>query len=223
MRTGIRQILEAAPGITVVAEAASGDETVAKVMSSAPDLVLLDITMPGTIATKCIEEILRVSPSTRVLVVTMHDDPLYLRAVLAAGAAGYVTKTAAPSTLIEAIGVVRTGGRYVAAPAAQREMECAPADSPMPVPADADDVDLGRNPDPGPDVDTRVSDLSQREAQVLTLIARGYSYQQIAEQLHISPNSVGTYRSRVALKLGIKSRVEFVRVALELGLTSDAS
>lgn len=197
VRAGLRGLIEAREDLVVVGEASCGKEALAELRRTPVDVVLADITMPDTVATTFIERVLTLSPSTKVLVLTMHDDPLYLRSVMAAGATGYVTKSAAPAELLEGIRAVHQGRTFVAAAMAS------PARPARPVAA------------------ARVSPsspLSTRERQVLALLARGHTYDQVARALRVSVNSVGTYRSRIAVKLGAGGRADLVRAANDLGL-----
>jgi two-component system, NarL family, response regulator NreC len=201
LRAGLRMLIGGQPDMEVVGEAADGEDAVQRVPELKPDVVLMDITMPGIGGIRAIEQIRRVHPETRVLVLTMHDVPAYLRSVLAAGASGYVVKRAADSELISAIrGVHR--GRTVLDPALatrvvqgglRRRSTAAQAAGPASV-------------------------LSQREREVLELVAQGFTNQQIADRLGLSVKTVETYRSRLVEKLGLRSRADLVRYALDSGL-----
>jgi len=201
LRAGLRMLIGGQPDMEVVGEAADGEDAVQRAPELRPDVVLMDITMPGIGGIRAIEQIRRVCPESRVLVLTMHDVPAYLRSVLAAGASGYVVKRAADSELISAIrGVHR--GRTVLDPALatrvvqgglRRRSAAAQA--------------------PGP-----ASVLSQREREVLELVAQGFTNQQIADRLGLSVKTVETYRSRLVEKLGLRSRADLVRYALDSGL-----
>lgn len=197
VRAGLRSLIEASEDLVVVGEASCGKEALAELCRRPVDVVLADITMPDTVATTFIERVLTRSPSTKVLVLTVHDDPLYLRSVMAAGATGYVTKSAAPAELLEGIRTVHQGRTFVAAAMASSVCPARAADR------------ATRSPS---------SPLSPRERQVLALVARGHTYDQIARTLRVSVNSVGTYRSRIAVKLGAGGRADLVRAAHDLGL-----
>ena len=164
-----------------------------------PDVLVLDLAMPGGGSIEAIQRIREMAPKTRVLVLSMHDDSSYLRAVVATGGAGYVTKRAADTELLTAIRSVHAGRMYVDVSLSER---------PPPV------VDPPRTPERAQDP----SVLSDREREVLCLVARGFTNKEIAEQLRISVKSVETYRARVADKLELRSRAEFVRYALETGM-----
>jgi two-component system response regulator NreC len=189
------------PDMAVAGEAADGDEAVRRARELRPDIALVDLTMPGIGGIKTIERIRQECPETRVLVLTMHDVPAYLRSALAAGASGYVVKRAADSELLSAIrGVHR--GRTVLDPAlAARVVQSG----------------LGRRGPTGSGSGA-TAPLSPREVEVLDLVAQGYTNQQIADRLQLSVKTVETYRSRLVEKLGLKSRADLVRYALDSGL-----
>jgi DNA-binding NarL/FixJ family response regulator len=184
--------------LEVVGEASDGDEVVRKVALLRPDVALVDISMPGSSGIKAIERIRAAAPATRVLVLTMHDMPAYLRAALAAGASGYVVKRAADSALLAAIRDVHAGRTALdpelAASVVQGGLRRRGAAAASPPP------------------------LSQREREVLELVAQGYTNQQIADHLGLSVKTVETYRARLVEKLGLQSRAELVRYALDSGL-----
>lgn len=160
------------------------------------DIVTLDLTMPGGSPMALIEDVVRKHPQTRVVVLTMHDDPSYARMAIAAGASGFVVKSAADTELIEAIRTVARGGRHgisVTVAGSKKHATATPGH---------------------PAIDA----LSGREREVLVLIARGHSNQQIADKLFLSVKTVESYRSRLMTKLGLKDRSELTRLALEAGL-----
>ena len=201
LRAGLRMLMGGQPDMEVVGEAADGEEAVRQIPDTRPDVVLMDITMPGIGGIKAIEKIRRARPETRILVLTMHDVPAYLRSVLAAGASGYVVKRAADTELLSAIrGVHR--GRTVLDPALATRV-----------------VQGGlRRRSPAGQAAGPASVLSQREREVLELVAQGFTNQQIADRLGLSVKTVETYRSRLVEKLGLRSRAELVRYALDSGL-----
>jgi DNA-binding NarL/FixJ family response regulator len=201
LRAGLRMLIGAQADMEVVGEAADGEEAVRRAAELRPDIVLLDITMPGMGGIKAIEEIRRRAPATRVLVLTMHDVPAYLRSVLAAVGSGYVVKRAADAELLSALRGVH-GGRTVLDPSlAVRVVQGG----------------IGRR-GPAPGTPVLASPLSQREREVLDLVAQGYTNQQIADRLGLSVKTVETYRSRLVEKLGLRSRADLVRYALDSGL-----
>jgi DNA-binding NarL/FixJ family response regulator len=185
--------------LEVVGEASDGDEAVRKAAALRPDVALVDISMPGSSGIRAIERIREAASATRVLVLTMHDMPAYLRAALAAGASGYVVKRAADSVLLAAIRDVYHG-----------RMALDPA-----LAASVVQSGLRRRGATGAPL---AAPLSQREREVLELVAQGYTNQQIADHLGLSVKTVETYRARLVEKLGLQSRAELVRYALDSGL-----
>jgi len=200
LRAGLRMLVSAQPDMSVAGEAASGAEAVRAVQKTRPDVVLLDLSMPGGGA-ECIERIVKEGPSARVLVLTMHDDPAYARRAVEAGAAGYIVKKAADTELLSAIRSVHGGGTFV--------------DVSMRAPARREPLRSGaRLVEPG-----RVQPgISRREQEVLVFLARGHTNREIAERIRIGVKTVETYRSRLALKLGLSTRAECVEYALATGL-----
>lgn len=199
LRAGLRMLLEVQGDMTVAGEAGDGLEVVQKARELQPDVVLMDLTMPGPHSGEVIRQVLGGSPQTRVLVLTMHDDPAYLASAMAAGAAGYVVKKVADSELLSAIRAVYAGRTF---------------------------VDLTQSldtPSRAPPGDTRAKaehpkNLSRREREVLRLLAQGHSNQQIATQIKVSVKTVETYRARLSEKLGLKGRAELYRFAVESGI-----
>jgi DNA-binding NarL/FixJ family response regulator len=205
VRAGMRALLDPQRDIEIVGEADSGARALAQVQELAPDVVTLDISMPNAVATRVTKQIRRVAPATAILVFTGHEEPFYIHAMLDSGAHGYLSKRASEH-LAEAIRLVHQGERYVChIAAAALEGPEAPASA-------------GEPTDPA--LRRAVSRLSPRERAVLLRIAQGYTYQEIAEQLGIGVNSVGTYRARLAEKLGVKGRRGLVRVGLASGLVA---
>jgi DNA-binding NarL/FixJ family response regulator len=199
LRTGLRMLISSQRDLEVVGEASDAEEAVRKAAALRPDVALVDITMPGSGGIKAIERIRQAAPATRVLVLTMHDLPAYLRAALAAGASGYVVKRAADSDLLAAIRDVHRGRTVLDPGLAARVVQGG----------------LRRRGPAGP---APTALLSQREREVLELVAQGYTNQQIADQLGLSVKTVETYRARLVEKLGLQSRAELVRYALDSGL-----
>ena len=158
--------------------------------------------MPGPPATATIERLVRLDPSPRVLVLTMHDDPVYLRSALQAGASGYIVKKAADVELLNAIRVVHRGGTFVNL---TRPGEEAHGTSPARAPAT-------RRPPVQP------RPLSRREVEVLRLLAQGHTNQEAADRLAVSIKTIETHRKRLSDKLGLKSRAELFRFAVEARL-----
>jgi two-component system response regulator NreC len=200
LRAGLRMLINAQPDMSVVGEAADCNEAIEKVTLLKPDVLTLDLTMPGG-GIKIIERLRQECPQTRVLVLTMHDDPAYLRAVMAAGGAGYVVKTVADAQLLSAIRAVRQGRIVV-----DVNLPAALPSSGVPGPSASS---------PG---STGFAALSGREREVFMLFAQGHTNQQIADRLFLSVKTIETYRARIAEKLGLRTRAELVRYALEVGL-----
>ena len=201
VRTGLRLLLEAEPDLAVLAEASTAAEAVDRVAELKPAVLLLDISMPGGGGIGAIERLRKTSPETRVLMLTMHDDPEYLRVALVSGAAGFILKNAAGAELISAIRTVHQGRTYVdptLAGAALRGILSA-----------AERASAGDNP---------TDRLSPREIEVLRQLALGYTNKEIANRLELSVKSVETYRARVSEKLGLSGRAELFRYALENGM-----
>jgi two-component system response regulator NreC len=201
LRAGLRMLVNAQVDMEVVSEVPDGENAVQEVLETKPDVTLLDLTMPRVGGMKALQEIARNCRGTRVLVLTMHDDPAYLRSALAAGASGYLLKRAVDSELIAAIRAVHRGGIFVDPRLANILVQ---------------DVLAKKGTKAGP---TRpVNILSDRELQVLSLVARGYSSAQIAKQIFVGVKTVETYRSRFAEKLGLRTRSDVIRFAVLMGL-----
>jgi len=193
LRAGLRMLLDAQPDMVVVDEAADGEEAVQRALVSRPDMAIVDLTMPGLSGVQTLERLRRELPATRLLVLTMHDDPAYARVARAAGASGHVIKDSESSELLAAIRAVHRGRIFV---------QLGGSASPP-----ASSAESGRAPS-----------LSQRERQVLEMLARGHTNREIAHQLSLSTKTVETHRSRLGDKLGLHTRAELVRLALDLGL-----
>ena len=198
LRAGLRALLSRQPDMEVVGEAASGPEAVRKVDELQPDVVLMDISMPGAEGIGATAQIRRRHPRVKVLILTMHEDRRFLRAALEAGAAGYVVKRAADMELINAIRTVQQGEGFLHPTMAKYLIE------------EYADTKSSRS--------SEDQLLSDREREVLTLIAEGLSYKEMAGRLGISVKTVETHRERIKEKLNLHSRAELVRYALEQGL-----
>ncbi len=196
VRTGIRRILEDARGVTVVAEASSGEEAVKVAQAHTPDVMLMDIHMPGIGGIEATRKVLRASPRTRVVALTVHGDKPYAVQLLKGGAQGFLTKGCPADEVIKAIRAVHSGQRYIGADVAQ---ELALALLP------------GAETSP---FDT----LSQREMQVLLMLTEGQSIQAISDRLCLSPKTISTYRYRLCEKLGVDNDVELIRLAIRHGI-----
>jgi len=201
LRAGLRMLVNVQADMEVVSEAPDGEKAVQTARETRPDVALLDLTMPRVGGMKALQEMARDCRETRVLVLTMHDDPAYLRSALAAGASGYLLKRAVDAELIAAIRAVHRGGIFV---------------DPRLASVLVQDVLAKRSAKAGP---TRpVNILSQRELQVLTLVARGYTSAEIAKQIFVGVKTIETYRSRLAEKLGLRTRSDVIRFAVQMGL-----
>lgn len=202
LRSGLRMLINTQSDMEVVGEAVDGEDAIRRVGELDPDIVLLDLTMPGMGGIRALEVIREKFPRTRVLVLTMHDEYAYVRSVLAAGGAGFVVKRAADAELLSAIRTVSQGRSYI-------DVSLASTGS----------LEEIVNPKAGDrDGGWRDVRLSQREREVLTSVAHGYTNQQIADSLGLSVKTVETYRARVAEKVGLKNRADLVRYALDAGL-----
>jgi len=201
LRSGLRMLIESQADMKVVAEAENGNEAIQIAQKSSPDVVILDVTMPERGGLHAIEQILKQSPNTRILVLTMHEEAAYMRTALTAGASGYVLKKSVDADLLSGIRAIHKGRTYVDSELASELIQDA-----LPDRAHAR---------------TKATEvLSQRELEVLKLVAEGFSSREIAGQIFVSVKTVETYRGRFAEKLGLKSRAEIVRYALEIGLLS---
>jgi len=206
LRAGLKMLVNAQADMEVVAEASDGKKAVQAARETRPDVALLDLTMPGVGGMGALQEMARSCRRTRVLVLTMHDDSAYLRSVLAAGASGYLLKRSVDAELLAGIRAVHRGGTFV---------------DPSLAGVLVRDVIAKRGTkarSKGP-----VKILSDREQQVLTLVAQGYSSPQIAKRIFVSVKTVETYRARLADKLGLRTRSEMVRYALRMGLLTAES
>ncbi|MGY0196546.1 response regulator [Leptothrix sp. BB-4] len=196
VRMGFKMLLESADaGIEVVAEAASGDEALALVERVRPDLLVLDLSMPGMTGLELLRRLRARDDTLRVLVLSAHEDTAHPRRVLAAGAQGYLSKRGAPEALVDAIRRVAAGQRYID-PAIAQKLALA---------------QLGNEPNP-------VDALSEREFEVFVMLARGASVADIASRLKLSASTVGTHLYNVKQKLGAANQAELTLLALRWGL-----
>jgi DNA-binding NarL/FixJ family response regulator len=200
-RAGIRALIEAAGKVEVVGEASSGDEAVDKVRELKPDVVVMDLSMPGSNGLEATRRIAALELDTAVLVLTVHAEEEYLVPVVEAGASGYLTKTSADTDLLEAIRVVSRGQVFLPPKATTLLLKQYKA-------AEAEE-------------EVGLKDLSTREQEVLALTAEGFSSREIGKKLFISPKTVDTYRSRIMDKLGLSHRSDLVRFALRVGLLKE--
>jgi two-component system response regulator NreC len=196
VRSAIRLLLEREDGIEPVGQAASAREAIFEARSAQPDVVLLDVVMAGGSGLDAIPTLLHERPETKILVLSMQDDPRYVREAFAAGASGYVLKEAADVEVVGAVREVARGGRYVHPELGARLV--------------AADADAARKAEEDP--------LSEREREVLRLLALGHTNQEIAKQLYISVRTAETHRAHIMQKLGFSSRADLVRYAIAEGL-----
>lgn len=194
VRSGLRRILEDEADIEVVGEAGTTDEAVAVTQAHGPDVFVMDLELPGGNGVRATREILAARPETRVLILTVHDDPAYLRDAFNVGAFGYLVKDVADIELVMAVRKVAGGQRYVH-PSLGAAL-------------------LGS----GGDTEAATNPLSDREVVILRLIALGYTNPQIAGELHLSVRTVEGHRAHIQQKLGLRSRVELVRYCRDRGL-----
>ncbi|MBL8058219.1 MAG: response regulator transcription factor [Anaerolineales bacterium] len=205
VRLGLRTLLESEPDITVVGEAGNGAEALAAAQQLQPDVVVMDISMPEMDGLEATRRIRAACPNTHILILTVHAQERYLFPVLKAGASGYVLKSTVDTELVDAIRAVAQGGAFLYPSAMRMVLE-----------------DYLAKAHSGAEQDA-YERLSEREREVLKLIALGHTAGEIAEQLALSPKSVETYRARIMEKLGLDSRPALVKYALARGLLTDGS
>jgi DNA-binding NarL/FixJ family response regulator len=198
VREGLKAMIVAQKDMEIVGEADDGPETLQKCKDLSPDIIVLDVSMPSLNGAKVTELLKLANPKVKVLALTVHDDKGYLKQLLAAGASGYVLKRAAGQELIHAIRTVAAGGIYLDPSLASKVLSTLVGKQSI------SQAFAG-------------SDLSERESDVLRLIARGFTNKEIASQLGISVKTVETYKTRSMEKLGLKSRADIVRCALQQG------
>ncbi|MEX0673918.1 MAG: response regulator transcription factor [Gaiellaceae bacterium] len=196
VRSGLRLLLEAEEDIEVVGEAENGRRAVFEALESKPDVVLLDVVMPEQGGIESIKPVLEAVPGVKVLVLSMQDDPSYVREAFAEGASGYVLKEAADTELVDAVRQVAAGGNYVHPTLGARLIVAEAAER--------------RRAEEDP--------LSEREREILRLLALGHTNQEIAKMLFISVRTAEAHRAHIMRKLGIATRAELVRYALRHGL-----
>ncbi len=215
VREGLRQVLQADGGFDVVGEAANGAESLAMAARERPDVILLDITMPGESGLVVAQQLRLEVPEARVLILSVHDDAEYVLESVRAGAHGYLRKDTTPADLRSAIRAVHNGDAWFSPAVAKRLAEMLrseAASAPPPAPAGA--ASAGAAP---PSLDT----LTNREREVLALIARGLLNKEIGTQLGISVRTVEAHRDSVVRKLGIRNAAGLTRFAMEQGLLRD--
>lgn len=203
LRAGLRMLLDSQPDMRVVGEAADGEEALRTCRELRPDVVLMDISLPGLNGIEATKVLRRECPQIRVLVLTMHDDEAYFKQVLQAGSSGYVLKKAADTELLSAIRAVHRGEVFLYPSMAKVLVEELLQARPSAPPGGAREAPTS---------------LSEREKEVLRLIALGHTNQEIADVLYLSVKTVETHKARIMTKLGTRSRSELVRYAMQLNL-----
>ena len=196
VRAGLRLLIDAEPDLETVGEAGDAREAIFEARSTKPDVILMDVVMPEQSGLEVLPALMHEHPDVKVLVLSMQDDPRYVREAFAAGASGYVLKEAADNEVVGAIREVANGGRYVHPELGARLIE-----------AEALAV---RRAEEDP--------LSDREREVLRLLALGHTNQEIAKQLYISVRTAETHRAHIMQKLRLQTRADLVAYALERGL-----
>ncbi len=197
VRSGIRRILDDAPGIHVVADAGSGEEALALVRAHRPRVVLMDVNMPGIGGLEATRKLLLMDPDLRIIALTIHADEPYPSRLLSAGAMGYITKGCDVDEIVAAIRAVDRGERYL-------DTEIA--------------AHVARERLAGQDSTDRFGALTQREVQVMLMLIRGYRLQEISDTLCLSPRTISTYRQRLYEKLDVSTDVELTHLALRHGM-----
>ncbi|MCB1868207.1 MAG: response regulator [Gammaproteobacteria bacterium] len=201
VRTGFRHILAGSHQVEVVGEAKNGEEALALVKSTNPDLVLMDVNMPGIGGIEATRKIKRLYPSVQIIVVTVHSDTPFPEQLHDAGALGYVTKGCPADELFEAIRSVAEGRPFISSEVSKK-------------------LTLARIS--GRNADTPFSKLSQREMQVFLMIIQGHKTQEISDSLCLSPKTISTYRHRLFEKLDVKTDVELTHLALRFGMIGNS-
>ena len=191
VRSALRMLLDAEPDLEVVAEAGDVDSTVRYLRGHVPDVLILDLNMPGGPSLEAVPSMLEASPETNIVVLTMQSEPVFAREAMQAGVCGYILKEAADSELVHAVRLAADGKTYL-----QPELG----------------AQIAAEPEGPPD------DLSDREVEILRLIALGHTNAEIAEQLYLSVRTVESHRAHIQQKLRKSKRSELVRYALERGL-----
>lgn len=197
VRTGIRRIIEEVRGMHVVGEVASGEEAFQFCRQNEPDVVLMDMNMPGIGGLEATKKIVRYCPDVKIIILTVHTEDPFPSKVMQMGAQGFVTKQTGPDDLIQAIRSVNVGQRYLAPDIAQQ---------------------IALSKVNGGDSDQPFESLSERELQIMMMITKGEKVQDIAEQLSLSSKTVNSYRYRMFEKLNISNDVELTHLAIRHGM-----
>lgn len=196
VRTGIKRLLNDVRGIKVVGEAASGEEALEKIQRRRPDVILMDVSMPGIGGLEATRKLLSLDPTLRIIALTIHVEEPYPTRLLEVGAAGYVTKGCDLEEMVMAIQAVNQGERYIGSAIARQ-------------------VALGKLPG---GATSPFEKLSQREIQVMFLVTQGHTIQEISDRLCLSPKTISTYRYRLYDKLAVENDVELTHLAMRHGV-----
>ena len=199
VRNGIKRILDDVDGIAVVAEAENGEQAIRQVRMQRPDVILMDISMPGIGGLEATRKIAQSLPGIKIIAVTIHDDDPFPARLLEAGAVGYLTKGCNVREIINAIRSVHTGKQYITPAVAQKLA-----------------LSFINNGEKSP-----IDRLTQRETQVMLMIVKGNTNKEISEKLCLSPKTTSTYRYRLYDKLGVFNEVELTRFAIRYGLIKE--
>lgn len=199
VRTGIRRLLDDIDGIKVVAEAVDGEQAIRQVRNKRPDVILMDVSMPGIGGLEATRKITRSLPDMKIIAVTIHDNDPFPARLLEAGAAGYITKGSDIREIISAIRSVHQGKQYITPGVAQKLA-----------------LSFVNNRERSP-----FAELTQRETQVMLMVVQGDTNKEISEQLCLSPKTTSTYRYRLFEKLGVDNDVELTRLAMRHGLIKE--
>lgn len=197
VREGIKRLLERRPDMEVVGESEEGQQALEKIRESCPDVVMMDISLPGLSGIELTQRVRQICPTARVIALTVHEDEGYIREILRHGAVGYLLKRIPTEELALAVRTVADGGTYIDPRVASKVVR---------VIVDSTRQEAAAGPE-----------LSEREESVLQAIARGHSNKEIAALLNIGLKTVETYKARAMEKLGLKSRVDIVRIATARG------
>lgn len=196
VRTGIRRLLEDADGIKVYAEAVSGEEAITEARKKRPDVVLMDVSMPGIGGLEATRKLVQLYPDLPIIIVTVHTDDPFPSSLLKAGASGYLHKGCSVDEIVTAIKSVHNGKRYISPDIAQNlALSLLPGNEKSPF-----------------------ETLSQREMQVMIMLVQGNKVHQISDKLHLSPKTISTYRTRLFDKLRVGNDAELTRLAMHHGI-----
>jgi two-component system invasion response regulator UvrY len=196
VRTGVNKILNEVKGFKIIEECKTGEEAIKFCRATEPDIILMDMDMPGMGGLEATKKILRLAPEIKIIILTAHTEDPFPSKVMKIGAAGYLTKSAAPAEMINAIRVVNSGQRYLPAEIAQK-MALSQLKSTE---------------------DNPFNELSDRELQIMLMITRGDKVPDISENLHLSPKTINSYRYRMFDKLSVGNDVELTHLAIRHGM-----